>query len=179
MGFLTGAFLKIYAARQRIQLQHQLTSVTMRLSRVTRQMGDAQKQLTRMKQMQSMNMKAIQSYAMKGASAAMNQSIFDLQNSGLSEAQMSSQMMSINSAFTMKQQDIALQFSQMQSQQDMAMQEFEEAQLEPLKNMEESLQVEKASIESQLKLVEGQEKAAGEMEKASSKDFVPEYTGGG
>ena len=88
-------------------------------------------------------------------------------------------MMSINSAFTMKQQDIALQFSQMQSQQDMAMQEFEEAQLEPLKNMEESLQVEKASIESQLKLVEGQEKAAGEMEKSSSKDFVPEYTGGG
>lgn len=180
MGFLTGAFLKVYAARQRIQLQHQLTGVMMRLSKVQKQSGDAQKQLTRMKQMQSTNMKAMQSYAMKGASSAMSQSIFDLQkNSSLSDADRSAQMMAMNSAFTMQQQDIAMQFAQMQSQQDMAMQEFEEAQLEPLKNLEESLMVEKANIESQIKLVETQEKAAAEMEKSSAKDFTPEYTGGG
>lgn len=179
MGFLTGAFLSIYLARQRLQIQHQMTSVMSRLNRVTKQMGDAQKQLTRMKQMQSMNMKALQSYAMKGASAAMNQSIFDLQQQGLSDAQMSSQMMAINSAFTMKQQDIALQFSQMQSQQDMAMQEFEEAQLEPLKNIEESLKVELETLKSRNQLLEDQEKAANDMRKNGAKDFTPEYTGGG
>ena len=79
----------------------------------------------------------------------------------------------------MKQQDIALQFSQMQSQQDMAMQEFEEAQLEPLKNIEESLKVELETLKSRNQLLEDQEKAANDMRKNGAKDFTPEYTGGG
>ena len=61
-------------------------------------------------------------------------------------------------------------------------QQFEqmsEAQLEPLKNMEEQLAMEKANLESRIKLIEGQEQASREMEKSSQKDFVPEYTGGG
>ena len=58
-------------------------------------------------------------------------------------------------------------------------QEFEEAQLEPLKNEEEALTLEKNAIESQIKLIEGQEQASAQMEKSSQKDFVPEYTGGG
>lgn len=180
MGFLTGAFLKIYSAKQRLNLQHRLTSVTMQLQRAQRQSGDIQKRLTQMKQMQSMNMKAMQTYMMRGASAEMN-SIFDSikNNTSLSDADRSAQLMQANSTFSMKQQDIALQFSQQQAQQEMAMQEFEEAQLEPLKNLEESLTIEKNNIESQLKLVEGQEKAAADMEKSSQKDFTPEYTGGG
>lgn len=180
MGFLTGAFLKIYSAKQRLNLQHRLTSVTMQLQRAQRQSGDIQKRLTQMKQMQSMNMKAMQSYMMRGASAEMNQSIFTIQNnSSLSDADKNAQLMQINSKFSAAQQQIALEFSQQQAQQEMAMQEFEEAQLEPLKNLEESLTVEKANIESQLTLVKEQEDKAKEMEKASKNDFTPEYTGGG
>lgn len=180
MGFLTGSFLKIYTARQRLQLQHQLTSVSMKLNRVTRQMGDFQKQLTKMKQMQTMNMSAIQSQMMKGAYAQMQSqqaSIFD--QAGLTESQKTSQLTNLNSSFAYAQQDIATQMSQMKAQQDMAMEEFEEAQLEPLKNLEESLKVEQETLQSRIKLLEGQEQAAGEMQKQGSKDFVPEYTGGG
>ena len=54
-----------------------------------------------------------------------------------------------------------------------------ESQLEPLKDMEIALQQRKANIESRLKLIEGQEQAAQQMEKSSQKDFVPEYTGQG
>ena len=54
-----------------------------------------------------------------------------------------------------------------------------ETQLEPLKDMEIALGQRKANIESRLKLIEGQEEAAKQMEKSSQKDFVPEYTGQG
>ena len=80
------------------------------------------------------------------------------------------------------QNTLAMNAMNAQMTKSLIEQQFEqmsEAQLEPLKNMEEQLAMEKANLESRIKLIEGQEQASREMEKSSQKDFVPEYTGGG
>lgn len=150
----------------------------MQLSKIKRQSNDKQKLLTRMKQVQSNNLKSMQTMKMKGINDEMQQSIFAIQNdASLSDAEKNSSLMTLNTQFTTKQQTVAMEFANQQAMMDNAMTEFEEAQTEPLKNMEEMLTTEKLGIESQLRLLEEQEKAAGEMKKSSVKDFTPEYTG--
>ena len=56
---------------------------------------------------------------------------------------------------------------------------YREAQLEPLKNMEDSLATEKATLETRIQTLTDQEKAAQEMEKQGAKDMAPDYTGQG
>lgn len=180
MGFLTGAFLKSYSAVQRIRLQHQLTTISMRLLSVQRQSSTYQKHISRMKNTQSMAIKANQSQELAGARNKMNQSIFTIQNdTSMSDQDKSIRLTQINNDFAAVQQTISLKYAQQSSEMEEAIQTAEEMQLEPLKNEEEALTLEKNAIESQIKLIEGQEQAAAQMEKSSQKDFVPEYTGGG
>ncbi len=170
MGFLTGAFLKMYTTRMRIQLQHQLTTITMRQNRITKQIGDMEKKLTQMKQAATMGVSA--SMQMQNAEAA---SIFQ-------QASASGDTNAMTQANVQYQNAMALNAMNAQMSKSMIEQQYEqmsEAQLEPLKNMEEQLAMEKANLESRIKLIEGQEQASREMEKSSQKDFVPEYTGGG
>lgn len=170
MGFLTGAFLKMYTTRMRIQLQHQLTRVTMRQNRITKQIGDMEKKLTQWKQ--AVN-SGIGASAQMQISQDMN-SIFQKYDRN-DPTQMTQANMEFQQVSAMRQMDAQLQKTQIEQRFDM----MSEQQLEPLKNMEEQLAMEKANLESRIKLIEGQEQAAREMEKSSQKDFVPEYTGGG
>ena len=82
-------------------------------------------------------------------------------------------------AYQNTQQQMQMQFAQAQSIWADQFEMMREAQLQPLKDLEESLAVRKANIESRIKLIEGQEQAAQQMEKSSQKDFVPDYTGQG
>lgn len=181
MGFLTGSFLRIYSARQRLQLQHRLTSVTMRLQKAQKQMGELQKQLTQMKQMQNNNITAMGNQYMQGimgAGSAAMQSIFTKVQSGQALSQEEqNQMSSYNQMSTNAQMQASIFMSSQKNQLEMGFQMYEEAQLEPLKNLEVSLETEKANLEAQLRTVEGQEEAAKKMADASKNDFVPEYTG--
>lgn len=170
MGFLTGAFLKMYTTRMRLQLQHQLTSVTLRQNRITKQIGDMEKKLTQMKQAATMGVSA---YTQTQNANMMNSifgSIDKNDTNAMTQANVQYQNMMASSAMNaqLTKNQIEQQYEQMS-----------EDQLEPLKNMEEQLAMEKANLESRIKLVEGQEQASREMEKSSQKDFVPEYTGGG
>lgn len=170
MGFLTGAFLKMYTTRMRIQLQHQLTTVTMRQNRITKQIGDMEKKITQMKQAATMGVSS--NMQMANAEAA---SIFQT-------AVASGDANAMTTANVNYQNTLAMNAMNAQMTKSLIEQQFEqmsEAQLEPLKNMEEQLAMEKANLESRIKLIEGQEQASREMEKSSQKDFVPEYTGGG
>lgn len=170
MGFLTGAFLKMYTTRMRIQLQHQLTTVTMRQNRITKQIGDMEKKITQMKQAATMGVSS--SMQMSNAAAA---SIFQ-------QATASGDTNAMTKANVDYQNTLAMNAMNAQMSKSMIEQQFDqmsEAQLEPLKNMEEQLAMEKANLESRIKLIEGQEDASKKMEQASQKDFVPEYTGGG
>lgn len=170
MGFLTGAFLKMYTTRMRIQLQHQLTTVTMRQNRITKQIGDMEKKITQMKQAATMGVSS--SMQMSNAAAA---SIFQQAAAGADTNAMTTANVDYQNTLAMNAMNAQMSKSMIEQYYD----QMSEAQLEPLKNMEEQLAMEKANLESRIKLIEGQEQASREMEKSSQKDFVPEYTGGG
>jgi len=53
-----------------------------------------------------------------------------------------------------------------------------EMQLQPLKDLEDDLQTEKDSLETQIQLAQADYDACKEMEKAGVKNLVPSYTGG-
>ena len=170
MGFLTGAFLKMYTTRMRIQLQHQLTTVTMRQNRITKQIGDMEKKITQMKQAATMGVSS--SMQMSNAEAA---SIFQQAAAGADTNAMTTANVNYQNTLAMNAMNAQMSKSMIEQYYD----QMSEAQLEPLKNMEEQLAMEKANLESRIKLIEGQEQASRDMEKSSQKDFVPEYTGGG
>lgn len=179
MGFFIGSSLKNYSGIQRIRLQDKLADLTLRMQRIQRQQNNVQKQISQMKNAQTMNLKSMQSVWNQGAYAAYQSSMSAINGGNYTDQEKMAKMQEAQSVFTMAQQQNALQASQQQAQIENSIQEFEEAQLEPLKNEEEALLIEKNGLESLEKLVEGQEQAAAKMEQSSQKDFVPEYTGGG
>lgn len=179
MGFFIGSSLKSYSGIQRIRLQDKLADLTLRMQRIQRQQNNVQKQISQMKNAQTMNLKSMQSVWNQGAYAAYQSSMSAINGGNYTDQEKMAKMQEAQSVFTMAQQQNALQASQQQAQIENSIQEFEEAQLEPLKNEEEALLIEKNGLESLEKLVEGQEQAAAKMEQSSQKDFVPEYTGGG
>lgn len=179
MGFFTGSFLKSHSAIQRIRLQNQLANLTLRMQRIQRQQNNVQKQISQMKNAQTMNLKSMQSVWNQGAYSAYQASMTEINSGNYTDQEKAQKMQEAQSIFTMAQQQNALKASQQQAQIENSIQEFEEAQLEPLKNEEEALLIEKNGLESLEKLVQAQEESAAKMEQSSQKDFVPEYTGGG
>lgn len=182
MGFLTGAYLKMQSARMRLQLQNELTRITMQMNRVTKQVGQMERMMS--SQQRQMNM-AMQNQYRFGMTNLANEQGFNFLNGAslwdaakLSEEEKAERVMKMQ-AYQNTQQYMQMQFSQAQSIWADQFEMMREAQLQPLKDLEESLAVRKANIESRLKLIEGQEQAAQQMEKSSQKDFVPDYTGQG
>lgn len=172
MGFLTGAYLKMASARMRLQLQNELTSITMQMQRVTKQMGQMEKMLN--SQQRSAEV-AMRTQMQQGIFTMAREAGLDLSNPGSLYKANPSNM----NLFSAAQQQMQHQYAQAQSIWADHFENAREAQLEPLKNLEVSLSIRKANIESRLKLIEGQEEASKQMEKSSQKDFVPEYTGQG
>lgn len=179
MGFLTGAYLKMMNARMRLQLQNQLTTISMQMQRVTKEMGQMERMLNRQQQMGNAAMKSQMQASIFSYQNQMQAKFQGQQSGDATDAKMyAEQQMAMQalSNFQMMQQT---QVAQQQSIFENNFEMLREAQLEPLKNLESNLAIEKANIESRIKLIEGQEKAAEDMEKSSQKDFVPQYTGGG
>lgn len=182
MGFLTGAYLKMQTARMRLQLQHELTSIMSQMNRVTKQVGQMERMMS--SQQRQMNM-AMQNQYRFGMMDLANRQGFNFLNgasvwdaAGLSDAQKAERLQYMQ-AYQNTQQQMQMQFAQAQSIWADQFEMMREAQLQPLKDLEESLAVRKANIESRIKLIEDQEQAAQQMEKSSQKDFVPDYTGQG
>ncbi len=161
MGFLSGAYGKLMAGRLVRQLQWQLTSVNSRLNRITKQVGDMEKSMQRQERMQSMFMNNQFNQIRMGMMSGMDQS---------STQDYSAYMWGVQN----------LQ-SQMMMQQTMMSEYFDmerEAQLEPLKAIQEELETEKDNLESRLKLAQGQYEAKKKEEQDGAKNMVPDYTGG-
>ena len=70
-------------------------------------------------------------------------------------------------------------FTQQKFLQEQNFDQFRQMQLEPLQQLEESLAIEKANIETRLATVKEQEESAKAMEKQDRKDAVADYTGQG
>lgn len=174
MGFLTGTYLKMQTARMRIQLQHQLTSVMSQLNRVTKQMGQMEKMLTSQQRSADLALRQ-QTQASIWGTLQQKYPGVDPNNpttlTGLDSAAMQ--------AFSTVQQQMQYRYAQAQSVWADYFENYKEAQLEPLKSLEESLTIKKTNIESRIALIGEQEKAANDMIKSSQQDFTPQYSGQG
>ena len=177
MGFLTGGYLKMYSARLRLQLQHQLTSITMRHNKIQKQVGEMERRLTQMQQSQT----SVFNAQLQASNAGLYQNLFGMDKNGklpfdpndVAAVQMA------NSKYQQGQQINSVMFQQAKFQQENAFEEIRQMQLEPLQQLEESLAIEKANLETRLSTVKEQEESAKQMEKQDRKDAVADYTGQG
>ncbi len=174
MGFLSGAYGKIMAGKLVRQLQWQLTSVQSRLNRVTKQVGDMEQNFQRMERMENLRntslFNAMRSGMMSNMQFANNPELA-AQYQEQASKEYNNYLMGVQSlqqGFAMEQAMCAEQFDIMR-----------EAQLEPLKALEDQLQTEKDNLESRLELAKGQYDAKKKEEQDGAKNMVPDYTGGG
>ncbi len=173
MGFLSGAYGKLMAGKLVRDLQYQMTSVQSRLRRVTRQVGDMEK----MFQAQERNMKSAMMGQMNYATMGLmygNKVQFDPNNPLAALGNMSSQDYT---QFAAIQQQVQQQYAMAQSMWQNMFEMQRESMLQPLKDLEDSLQTEKDNLESRLKIAQAEYDAKKEEEKAGVKGLTPDYTG--
>ena len=202
MGFLLGAYGKLMAGKRVRQLQARMISVQSQLRRATRdienmerQINAQQRQMTNtIRTMGSMQMFGLQSYNQTEL-ANLQASIFDKHgltgikfddmtdeqkksySNAISEYQMNASL--VNNQMSSMQQMMQTTMMQQQQQVENYVEMMKEMQLEPLKDLEEDLQMEKESLESQIQLAQQDYEACKEIEKSGSKSLAPQYTGQG
>ena len=168
MGFLSGAYGKIMAGKLVRQLQWQLTSVTQRATRVTKQIGDMEKFFNSQERMYNTQM----STAFNGYRTQMLNEAYRQQAEGKDPAQVSQGysygVYGLQQYMMFDQQMLAEQFDIMR-----------DMQLEPLKALQEELETEKDNLESRLQLARGDYEAKKKEEQDGAKNMVPDYTGQG
>lgn len=166
MGFLSGAYGKLLAGRQVRQIQAELTSVQMQLTRATRQIGNMEKQLSAQEKSMNTMLKMQQSAYGTGLYQAFY-AVGGMNNENAYKQYMQEQQM-IQYQAAMATEYLAQVFEQQRAMM-----------LEPLKDLEDSLQLRKDSLESQLKLAESQYEAKKKEEDAGVKNMTPQYTSQG
>jgi len=183
MGFLLGAFGKLAAGSRYRQLQAQMMRIQSRARRATRDVANMTKLLDRQEKA-ALNSLTVGSnnainLAQMGLMSAMNiGNILGRSNNGekLSENE-TQQLTQYQQAMTqMKTQNESTIAAQKQMVQDYY-EQLRETQLEPLKDEEDSLQLEKESLESQVQLAKMDYEACKEMEKSDAQMLKPSYTG--
>ena len=175
MGFLSGAYGKLMAGKLVRQLQHQQTSIQSRLNRVTKQAGEMEKYFNRMERNMKTQMQSQMQYSMYGMMGGMSLlgQIGLMGSSGQAMQQQQYQDYLMNSQFI--QQQFAMAQNVWQDQFEM----MREAQLQPLHDLEDSLQTELDNIKTRLELANEQYKAKKDEEKEGAKNMAPDYTGQG
>ncbi len=203
MGYLLGAFGKLMAGKRLRDLQARMTSVQSQLRRATRDIANMEKTINAQARQMKNSMRMFSTMQMSGMQNGLNAYLAGLQNSifgdftatygndaskwsaevqklyasKTSEYQMQAQLAN-NSMGSMQQM---LQTSMMQQQQQVEnyVEMMKEAQLEPLKDLEDDLMAEKDTLETQIQLAEADYKGNQEQEKAGAQNLVPRYTGQG
>lgn len=186
MGFLMGAYGKLQAGKYYRNLQYQLTLVTQRHTRVTKQIARMEK----MFETQERNLKTrlqgkMQEYIMQqtggdriyGSLMGANPAEANLNgqlSSKLNGQQLSSEDISI---WNMANAQAQLMFSQSLNMWQNVFELKKEEQLEPLKDVESELSSRKDSLESQIQLAKQDYEAKKEEEKDGAQNLKPNYTG--
>ncbi len=182
MGLLTGGYLKMYTKKLQLQLQHQLTSVMLRHNRVQKQVGEMERRLTQMQQSQNQVINSQMQAANAGLYGSVFQGMGDFKaadgNTQVDTAQAAA-IQQANMLYQQGQQYNSVFFTMQKFAMDESFEQFRTMQLEPLQQLEESLAMEKANLESRLATIKEQHESAQAMEKDSRKDAVPDYTGQG
>jgi hypothetical protein len=202
MGFLTGAFGKISARMRVLDLQNQSARIQRDLRTTQKQIANKEKMLQRMQRQaeggvrqQGMfhQMTAQGGYQKYMSDAMSNISItelaqrasapgaseeakreYEMAQSQQHQAQIQAQQMT-----TMYNQQAQMSMEQQKEQMAQWFDMMRDMELEPLKDMEKDLEMEKGLIESQQKLAEQEYEARVKEEQAEAKIMAPQYTSGG
>ncbi len=173
MGFLLGMYGKLMAGKRVRQLQADLTSVSMRLNRVTKQAAQMEKMFQSQERMFNTTMTQ---WMTEQRNQMMPWGILNMKDPT------SNQLASANQDYqgymyglSYLQQVAGLQSAVMAEQFDM----MRESQLQPLKDLQDELETEKDSLESQLQLAKQEYDAKKQEEKDGAKNMAPDYTGSG
>ena len=174
-------------------------SVQSQLRRATRDVEQMEKFYNQQEKMSKMQMQSWMSSCMQGMQLGLNNSVWSQIGNkyGLNMGNMgdptvwakineqgegnmiAALLQQANSANTVQMQAMQSAMQQQMSLLENNLEMEKELQLQPLKDLEEDLQLEKDSLESQIQLAQQDYEACKEMEKAGSKNLAPQYTGQG
>ena len=201
MGFLLGAYGKLAAGSRMRSIQARLMRIQSRLRRATRDVANMEKMIDR--QQKSMeqgltlqNNQAKQLYqgamytAMLGTAGEDGITVKDamtkMQGKDLSNEDVQKYSAIVSTAQSQFSQQISSMNAYCDTQTAMSKQQIEnyienlrDTMLEPLKDEEDSLQLEQDTLKSQLEIASNDYKACQEMEKNDAKMLAPSYTAGG
>lgn len=172
MGFLMGAFGKLQAGKYYRNLQYQLTLVTQRHTRVTKQIANMEKMFdTQERNLKTRLQGQMYDYmrAQTGGVGLMGANPADAQLGGYDPEEISIW----NRANAEAQQMYSMSLNMWQNVFEMQ----KESMLEPLKDLESSLSTRKESLESQIQIAKQDYEAKKEEEKDGAQNLKPNYTG--
>ncbi len=161
MGFLTSTFMKSYAIRMKLQAERNLMSINLRAGRVQRQMKNVQRMV-----------KTQQRYQNMASQATLQASLAPLQRD-LQAYQQAGDTANMNSIFS-QMQNIQMKYSMEKQYNDGYWDEWMEAQLAPLQDEEESLQLEKTMAEQEKVFWDETLKSYSQQNKDDVKSVVPD-----
>ncbi len=204
MGFLLGAYGKLAAGSRYRSLQARMMRIQSKIRRATRDVANMEKMLDRnmKRDLQSLTLnanatKGLYQQIMYGAMTpevlAAQQALSQFQanpkdkdgNPTLSNEQIAAYSQQVSSwqstmnqqlstASTNLDQGVAYQKEQIENYYE----QMRDQLLEPLKDEEDSLQLEKDTLESQIQVAKADYEACQKMEQADVKMLTPNYTGG-
>ena len=193
MGFLLGAYGKLAAGSRYRSLQARMMRIQSKIRRATRDVANMEKMIDRRQkqmesqlQMQNTAAKTMYMQQMQGTfNLAYANDLKTLSDKGAEAADRSASASKVQQA----QQEMSSQISQMTAAADTQLaldKQYIENQvemmrdqlLEPLKDEEDSLQLEKDTLESQIQVAKTDYEACQKMEQADVKMLTPNYTGG-
>lgn len=193
MGFLLGAYGKLAAGSRYRSLQARMMRIQSKIRRATRDVANMEKMIDRRQkqmesqlQMQNTAAKTMYMQQMQGTfNLAYANDLKTLSDKGAEAADRSASASKVQQA----QQEMSSQISQMTAQADTELalnkqyienqiEMMREQFLEPLKDEEDSLQLEKDTLESQIQVAKTDYEACQKMEQADVKMLTPNYTGG-
>lgn len=195
MGFLLGAYGKLAAGSRYRSLQARMMRIQSKIRRATRDVANMEKMIDRQQKsmeqqlslQNTMSKQMYQNQMMSAMSLSPEyaEALKKLQTEGISNEERSAAAATVSQA----QQSMSSQISQMGSYADTQLalnkQQIEnqvemmrDQLLEPLKDEEDSLQLEKDTLESQIQVAKTDYEACQKMEQADVKMLTPNYTGG-
>ena len=190
MGFLLGAYGKLMAGKRVRALQARMMNVQSQMRRATRQVADMEKYFTTMEKNMKNQMSLFSSNYMMQFQQSMANGALEVAGFGSMEELLACDDKEKMNRYYQAMQGFATENAARQQQMQAALQmqntmmetyieSQKEMMLQPLKDLEEDLQLEKDSLESQIQIAQADYEACKEMEKAGVKTLTPQYTGQG
>lgn len=172
MGFLTAGYNIITYKLEQLRWSRTLSSVTRQHMKVQKQIKQQQSMMTQMKNSQMQMITLAQQKGMAELQTKYGVSIF-----GQQQASTTPMDLDKSNSFQAGMQAINMWAQGQKLVQETAFEAFNEAQLEPLHQLEEQLVLEKEHAQIMMETAKQNYDAAKDERKSTSKDMIAEYNG--